>query len=164
MEVPVVDQPGKDAGSGPAGRRGKSELFGIHVSVRPGSEGTRAEVPECVSVEEGGPTGAGEAACNDGQSSVFQAYSGVDWRAESAFEGMGELLFLWVPYERLLRDRTPCAGPSDPTSATPQPAAVSASRRGVLVAASGAVGLDPSIGTCACLRREFPGEPDAGNL
>ena len=28
----------------------------------------------------------------------------------------------------------------------------------------GAVGADPSLGYCTCLRREFSGEPDAGNL
>ena len=33
-----------------------------------------------------------------------------------------------------------------------------------MVAALGAVGADPSLGACACLRREFSGEPDAGNL
>src|SRR5690242_14313890 len=32
-----------------------------------------------------------------------------------------------------------------------------------LVRALAAAGSSPSIGTCACLRREFPGEPDAGN-
>src|SRR6266567_4193155 len=30
--------------------------------------------------------------------------------------------------------------------------------------ASGAVGADPSIGDCACLRRELSGEPDVVNL
>src|SRR5437660_10411817 len=30
--------------------------------------------------------------------------------------------------------------------------------------ASGAVGAGPSIGYCACLRRELAGEPDVGNL
>src|SRR5216684_2758644 len=45
-----------------------------------------------------------------------------------------------------------------------RPAAVPASARRNLVAASGAVGADPSVGTCACLRREFSGEPDVGNL
>jgi hypothetical protein len=30
--------------------------------------------------------------------------------------------------------------------------------------ASGAVGVGPSVGYCACLRRELAGEPDAGNL
>ena len=32
-----------------------------------------------------------------------------------------------------------------------------------MVAALGAAGADPSLGACACLRREFSGEPDAGN-
>src|SRR5690242_21603995 len=32
-----------------------------------------------------------------------------------------------------------------------------------LVRALAAAGSSPSIGACACLRREFPGEPDAGN-
>src|SRR5690242_21327283 len=32
-----------------------------------------------------------------------------------------------------------------------------------LVRALAAAGASPSIGACACLRREFPGEPDAGN-
>src|ERR1035437_1729 len=70
-EVPVGDQPGKDARGGPAGTRGESELSGIHVSERPRSEKARSEIPEYVSVEESGPTGAGEAARNDEQSSVF---------------------------------------------------------------------------------------------
>jgi hypothetical protein len=118
----------------------------------------------CVSVEEGGPAGAGEAARNDGQSSALQADTGPDWRAESASERMGKLLFHWVPLQRLLRDRAPCSGTSDPTFATAQPAAVPASRRGVMVAAPGEAGADPSVGTCACLRRELSGEPDAGNL
>ena len=38
------------------------------------------------------------------------------------------------------------------------------SERGTMAGALGALGADPSIGCCACLRREFPGEPDAGNL
>src|SRR3984957_2548680 len=46
----------------------------------------------------------------------------------------------------------------------PQTADVPASARGALVAALGAVGAPPSFGTYACLRREFSGEPDAGNL
>ena len=33
-----------------------------------------------------------------------------------------------------------------------------------MAAALGTVGADPSIGYCACLRRELSGEPDAGNL
>ena len=33
-----------------------------------------------------------------------------------------------------------------------------------MVAASGAVGANPSIGYCARLRRELSGEPDVGNL
>src|SRR5437588_12866336 len=77
---------------------------------------------------------------------------------------MGELLFHRVPHERLLSDRAPCSEPSDPAFATPQSAAVPASARRVLVAAFGAVGATPSLGTCACLRREFSGEPDAVNL
>src|SRR5580704_6799466 len=77
---------------------------------------------------------------------------------------MGKLLFHWVPHKRLQRDRAPCTGPSDPTFATAEPAAVPASRRGVVVTASGEAGAAPSIGTCACLRRELSGEPDAGNL
>src|SRR5580704_9725345 len=77
---------------------------------------------------------------------------------------MGKLLFHWVPHKRLQRDRAPRSGTSDPTFATAQPAAVPASQRGVVVAASGEAGAAPSIGTCACLRRELSGEPDAGNL
>jgi hypothetical protein len=33
-----------------------------------------------------------------------------------------------------------------------------------MVAALGEVGADPSIGDCACLRRELSGEPDVVNL
>src|SRR5260370_40781760 len=77
---------------------------------------------------------------------------------------MDELLFLWVPHERLLRDRALCSGPSDPASTAPQPAAVPSSARSILVAAPGAFGADPIVGACTCLRREFSGEPDAGNL
>ena len=33
-----------------------------------------------------------------------------------------------------------------------------------MVAAFGKVGADPSIGYCACLRRELSGEPDVVNL
>ena len=33
-----------------------------------------------------------------------------------------------------------------------------------MVAAFGKAGADPSIGYCACLRRELSGEPDVGNL
>ena len=33
-----------------------------------------------------------------------------------------------------------------------------------MAAALGTVGADPSVGYCACLRRELSGEPDAGNL
>ena len=33
-----------------------------------------------------------------------------------------------------------------------------------MAAALGEVGADPSIGNCACLRRELSGEPDVGNL
>jgi hypothetical protein len=33
-----------------------------------------------------------------------------------------------------------------------------------MASAFGALGADPSIGHCACLRRELSGEPDAGNL
>jgi hypothetical protein len=95
---------------------------------------------------------------------VFQADSGPDWRAESASEGMGQLLFHWIPHQRLLGDRAPRPGTSDPTFATAQPAAVPASRRRAVVAASEEAGADPSIGTCACLRRELSGAPDAGNL
>src|ERR1039458_5272120 len=71
-KVPVGDQPGKDASGGPTERGSESELSGIHVSVRPRSERARSEIPECVSVEESGLTGAGEAARDDQQSSVFQ--------------------------------------------------------------------------------------------
>jgi RNA-directed DNA polymerase len=63
LEIPKgrtgLRQSGKDASGGPARGRGKSELSGIHVSVRPRSERTRWEVPECVPVAESGPTGAG---------------------------------------------------------------------------------------------------------
>src|ERR1039457_7286847 len=38
------------------------------------------------------------------------------------------------------------------------------SARSDLVRVPGAAGADPSGGACACLRREFSGEPDAGNL
>jgi hypothetical protein len=69
LEIPRgrtgLRQPGKDAGGGPTGTRGKSELSGLHISVRPRPEGSESEIPECVSVEQGGPTGAGEAARND---------------------------------------------------------------------------------------------------
>ena len=33
-----------------------------------------------------------------------------------------------------------------------------------MAAALGTVGADPSVGYCACLRRELSGEPDVGNL
>ena len=33
-----------------------------------------------------------------------------------------------------------------------------------MAAALGEVGADPSIGDCACLRRELSGEPDVVNL
>ena len=33
-----------------------------------------------------------------------------------------------------------------------------------MAAAPGEVGADPSIGDCACLRRELSGEPDVVNL
>ena len=33
-----------------------------------------------------------------------------------------------------------------------------------MASAFGALGAAPSVGCCACLRREFSGEPDAGNL
>jgi hypothetical protein len=36
--------------------------------------------------------------------------------------------------------------------------------RRTMASAFGALGADPSIGHCACLRRELSGEPDAGNL
>src|SRR5713226_1462382 len=39
-KIPVGDPSGENAGGGPAGRRGKSELSGVHVSVRPRSERT----------------------------------------------------------------------------------------------------------------------------
>ena len=77
---------------------------------------------------------------------------------------MGELLFLWVPHGRLLRDRLVYSGPTDPAFATTQPAAVPAAERGDLVATSGKDWGWSSTGTCACLRRELSGEPDAGNL
>ena len=32
-----------------------------------------------------------------------------------------------------------------------------------MVPAPSTVGAGPSVGDCACLRREFSGEPDAGN-
>src|SRR5271165_161092 len=64
-KVPVGDQPGKDASGGLAGAGSEFELSGLHVSVRPRSERTRREISECVSVEEGGPEGTGEAARND---------------------------------------------------------------------------------------------------
>src|ERR1035441_7135354 len=70
-EFPTGDQPGKDAGGGLAGRRSEPELSGIHVSVCSRSERARPEVPEYVSVEKGGPTGTGEVARDDGQSSVL---------------------------------------------------------------------------------------------
>src|ERR1019366_2471666 len=56
------------------------------------------------------------------------------------------------------------SGPSHPAFAAPQPAAVPASARREAVGSSGAVGADSTGGTCACLRRELSGEPDAGNL
>src|SRR6266567_1249324 len=65
-KVPVGDQSGQDASGESAGERGKSELSGIHVPVRPRPERARPKIPECISVEEGGPAGAGEAARNDG--------------------------------------------------------------------------------------------------
>ena len=127
-------------------------------------EKTRAQVPECVSVEEGGPTGAGEVARNDEQSSVFQADTEPDWRVESTLEGVGELFLQRVPAQRLLRDRWLCSGPTDSAFAASQPEAVPASRRGVLVRALETVGAVPSFGACASLRRELSGERDAGNL
>ena len=33
-----------------------------------------------------------------------------------------------------------------------------------MATALGEVGADPSVGYCACLRRELSGEPDVGNL
>src|SRR5438094_5765133 len=83
-------------------RRWPIRRLGVHVSVRPRSERTRSEVPEYVSVGEGSPKGAGEVARNDEQSSVLQTNPGPDWRAEPAPARLGELLFHWVPHERLL--------------------------------------------------------------
>src|ERR1019366_5383195 len=51
----------------------------------------------------------------------------------------------------------------DPTFTTTQPTAVSSAEGGVVVPAPATVGAGPSVGNCACLRREFSGEPDAGN-
>src|SRR5437667_9355725 len=101
-KVPVGDQSGQNARGGSAGRRGESELSGVHVSVRPRSERTRSEVPEYVSVGKGSPKGAGEVARNDEQSSVLQTNPGPDWRAEPAPARLGELLLHWVPHECLL--------------------------------------------------------------
>ena len=56
------------------------------------------------------------------------------------------------------------SGPSNTAFATTQPAAIPSSARRTMVAAFGEVGADPSIGDCACLRREPSGEPDVVNL
>ncbi len=53
--------------------------------------------------------------------------------------------------------RALCSGTPDPTCGPAQPAAPPSSAPGNVVG-------DPSIGQCARLRREFSGEPDAGNL
>src|ERR1022692_3756210 len=100
---------------------------------------------------------------------MLQADPDPDWRAESASEGLGELLFLWVSHRRVLGDRLVRTQPSDPTFATAQSEALSPAARRGLVHASQTVGVGVSgspvrIGNRACLRREFSGEPDVGNL
>src|SRR5688572_8519031 len=82
---------------------------------------------------------------------------------------MGELLLHGVSYRRILGDRLVRTRPSDPALAAAQSEAISAAERGNVVHAPEAPGTDlPGapirIGICACLRREFSGEPDAGNL
>src|ERR1700733_14189366 len=100
---------------------------------------------------------------------MLQADPGVDWRAESALERMGELLFLWVSHWRVLGNRLVRTQPSDPASTATQSETLSpAERRGVVYApptvGTGLSGASVRIGTCASLRREFSGEPDVGNL
>src|ERR1700730_5725531 len=81
---------------------------------------------------------------------------------------MGELFFHRVSPGCLLGDRLVRAWPSYPASPATQSAALSAgSRRGVVFASPtagvGLSGASVRVGCCACLRREFSGEPDAGN-
>src|SRR5450755_4328731 len=76
---------------------------------------------------------------------------------------MGELLFHWVLHGRALGDRLVRARSPDPAFTTTQPTAVSSAEGGVVVPAPSTIGAGPSDGACACLRREFSGEPDAGN-
>lgn len=60
--------------------------------------------------------------------------------------------------DRLVRARSPIQH-----FAAAQPTAVSSAEGGVVVPAPARVGAVPSVGACASLRREFAGEPDAGN-
>src|ERR1700675_2911908 len=99
---------------------------------------------------------------------MLQADLGLDWRAESTSERLGELLFLWVSHGRVLGDRLVRAKPSHPASPATQSAALSSGeRRGVVYASQtagvGLSGASVRVGKCACLRREVSGEPDAGH-
>src|ERR1035437_2679830 len=82
---------------------------------------------------------------------------------------MGELFFCWVSDWRVLGGRLVLTRTPETTLTKAQPTALPAAEGAVLVRAPGAVGtgqFGPPVqsGTCACLRRELSGEPDAGNL
>jgi len=81
---------------------------------------------------------------------------------EGYWKRMQTQLTQWVPQRRLLGDRLVRARSPDPTFTTAQPTAVSFAEGGVVVPAPATVGAGSSVGACACLRREFSGEADAG--
>src|ERR1035437_186458 len=81
---------------------------------------------------------------------------------EDYWKRMQTKLKQWVPQRRLPGDRLVRARSPDPTFTTAQPTAVSFAEGGVVVPAPATVGAGSSVGACACLRREFSGEADAG--
>src|SRR5450432_3273412 len=73
----------------------------------------------------------------------------------------------WVPSGGLAGDQHVRARPSRAAPETAQPAALPTAGRGDLQRTASAYGVDLFVSqhratACACLRREFSGEPDAG--
>ena len=78
-------------------------------------------------------------------------------------KGWANYFSMGVLHRRVLGDRLVRARSPDPTSTAAQSKALSSAEGGVVVPAPSTFGAGPFIGACACLRREFSGEPDAGN-
>ena len=98
-------QAGQDARGESQGREGKFGLSGLHSPLRSRPVGKRQAISKCGAVEECVTAGAGPDQRTDGSPSALHADPAPDRNAESATEGLGELLFVRLSEQGVPEDQ-----------------------------------------------------------